>query len=201
MAGVRQFNEGQILDRAVDLFWRRGYEATSIKLLEDTIGLGRSSLYNAYGGKEQFFLTVIARYSETVQEQFLAPLRSPQDPRDAVRRMLLVQVERMDNARMPPGCLITNTALEVREDLATIAAEIRGRLGDFQALVRTVLADAQTGGLIAPTADLDALARYFVAVSQGLCVLHKAHGDTAGMMVMVDKAMLALGTQPQTTRH
>ncbi|MDB6001907.1 MAG: TetR family transcriptional regulator, partial [Rhizobacter sp.] len=75
MAGVRQFDEEQALEKALSLFWRKGFAQTSMQELAAVTGVQRGSLYNAYQGKEAFFLQVFERY----RERFLAELGAELD--------------------------------------------------------------------------------------------------------------------------
>ena len=82
MVGKRQFDEDVTIDRAVEVFWRQGYAATSIDDLVRATGLGRGSLYGAFGNKTEFFLRAIDQYRLTVAELLTPP--SGLDPREAV---------------------------------------------------------------------------------------------------------------------
>jgi TetR/AcrR family transcriptional repressor of nem operon len=83
MAGVKQFDQSEVLDRAVMLFWRRGYEATSIGDLVEAIGINRGSLYATFGDKRRFFLASLQRYIQTIGAALFAELEG-NDPRRAL---------------------------------------------------------------------------------------------------------------------
>ena len=74
MSRTKTFDEEKTLDRAVELFWSQGFDATSIADLEKHLGLGRQSLYNTYGDKRTLFLRAIQRYAETNRREAVAPL-------------------------------------------------------------------------------------------------------------------------------
>ena len=79
MAGVRQFDPDEVVDRAMEVFWTRGYESTSIDDLVEATGINRGSLYNAFGDKQGLFLAAIDRYWTTFADDMVAAL-SDRDP-------------------------------------------------------------------------------------------------------------------------
>src|ERR1700720_4979751 len=111
MAGVKQFDRIEALDRAMAVFWSRGYEATSIDDLVRATGIGRGSLYGTFGDKRQLFLAALDRYWNTVGMEMFAELSDP-DARHAIERMFDALIRRASNPKFPRGCLFTNTSLE-----------------------------------------------------------------------------------------
>ena len=97
MAGVKQFDEGAVLDEMMKVFWARGYEATSIDELVKATGLKRGSLYNAFGDKDQMFLAAVNRYRDKAERPLLEILADP-DPRRALERMF-----EMEQPALRPG--------------------------------------------------------------------------------------------------
>jgi TetR/AcrR family transcriptional repressor of nem operon len=97
MAGVKQFDQDEVLDRAMMLFWSQGYEATSIEELVEATGINRGSLYATFIDKNGLFLAVIDRYLETVAKSLMASLSDP-DPRRAIERMFDSIVGRLSGA-------------------------------------------------------------------------------------------------------
>jgi TetR/AcrR family transcriptional repressor of nem operon len=102
MAGVKQFDRSQVLDRAMALFWTRGYEATSIHDLVEATGVNRGSIYGTFGDKKGLFLAVLDHYLETVAKSLMAELSDP-DPRRAVERMFDSLIRRTSDPKFPPG--------------------------------------------------------------------------------------------------
>ena len=111
MVGIKHFNQDVIVDRAMLLFWRMGYGATSIQDLERTTRLRRGSLYNAYGDKQGLFVAALKRYEATVGQDRIEQLSNP-NPYRAIEGFLNVLVDQMSKPGRPRGCLHTNTSLE-----------------------------------------------------------------------------------------
>jgi TetR/AcrR family transcriptional repressor of nem operon len=187
MAGVIRFDRDAALDRAAAAFWRKGYEATSVQDLEAATGLGRGSLYNAFGDKQALFAAALERYAATVRGPALQSLDAP-DVRAGVRAMLDALVARMSSGQGPPGCMITNTCLSGEpgaEAAAFAAAAVRG----LEAALETALRRGQAEGRLPPGTDVRALARFYCAVAQSVGLMHKALGDPGTLRDVVDVAM------------
>src|SRR5260370_42100589 len=96
MAGVKQFDRNNVLDRAIALFWRRGYEATSIQDLVDATGINRGSLYSTFGDKQRFFLAVLDRYAEQFARPLMEQLTDPHPP-PPIERMFAAIIRRTND--------------------------------------------------------------------------------------------------------
>jgi TetR/AcrR family transcriptional repressor of nem operon len=188
MAGVKQFDRNEVLDRAMEVFWRNGYQATSIQDLVDATGINRGSLYPTFGDKQGLFLAVLDHYSERIARPTMAELNDP-DPRRAIEAMLQSIIRRTSDPRWPRGCLNTNTSLECPGAGDEIGRKIAEGLGQQESAIYQVLRRAQTEGVLDPKQDARALARFFVGVAQGLNVVNKAAPDPTILKDMVKVAM------------
>ena len=193
MAGIKQFDRHEVLDRAMAVFWERGYEATSVQDLLEAMGINRGSLYATFGDKRQLFLAVLDHYAEKVSTAMLDALGDP-DPRRAVAQMFAVLLRRTGDPSWPRGCLNTNTALECPGGGDAISRTIAERLGQQESALYHVLHRAQVAGTLHRGQDCRALARFFVGVAQGVNVVHKAGADSATLQDIVAIALRALDT-------
>jgi TetR/AcrR family transcriptional repressor of nem operon len=176
MAGVKQFDREIVLDRAMALFWQRGYEATSIHDLVEATGINRGSIYGTFGDKQGFFLAVLDHYWEKIGTPMIAELSNP-DPRQAVECMLKSIVRRTSDPRFPRGCLATNTSLECPATGDEIARRIAAGFGQQESAVYHVLHQAQVAVVLDPHVDIRAMARFFLALANGMNVINKALPD------------------------
>src|SRR5258705_13687700 len=103
----RQFDRADALDTAMELFWRHGYEATSMAMLLKAMDLTAPSLYAAFGNKEQLFREAVERYTQTYGENVLAPLSAPISAREAIEQMLLTAAKGASSSKHPAGCFIS----------------------------------------------------------------------------------------------
>lgn len=178
MARKKNFDRTEVLDRAVKMFWQRGFEATSIDDLVAATGVQRGSLYATFGSKEQLFIEALDRYWEQIAASMMSALDHA-DPGDAIRLMLKSIVTRTKDSRWPRGCLFTNSALECPTAPDRIVRRISEGISLQESAIYHVLRSAQISGLLHPRQDARALARLFVALAQGMNVVNKATGDTA----------------------
>jgi TetR/AcrR family transcriptional repressor of nem operon len=188
MAGVKQFDRADVLDRAMALFWERGYEATSIRDLVAATGINRGSIYASFGDKKGLFLAVLDHYGERIANPLMAEL-GDSDPRRAIERMFESIIQRTSDPRFPRGCLNTNTSLECPGSGDEITRKIAEGFGRQESAIYRVLRRAQTSGLLSNSIDARALARFFMAVAHGLNVVNKALADPT---VLQDIARVAM---------
>jgi len=193
MAGIKQFDRHEVLNRAMAVFWERGYEATSIQDLLQAMGINRGSLYATFGDKQQLFLAVLDHYADKVSTAMLDALGDA-DPRRAIAQMFAVLLRRTSDPSWPRGCLNTNTALECPGSGDAITRTVAERLGQQESALYHVLHRAQVAGALNRGQDCRALARFFVGVAQGVNVVHKAGADPATLQDIVAIALRTLDT-------
>lgn len=196
MAREREFDRETVLDRAGELFWRLGYDVVSVQDLEAATGLGRGSLYNAFGDKEALFLAALDRY---VEKYGTAPFRhlTGRDVAKGIRLMLDAIIERMSDPANPRGCLLTNTSLAFGTGSSRIDAEVAKRVRAMEDALEEAIARARDEGQIPADSDPKQLARFYCAVAQSLGVTHKALGDAAALR---DIASVAMNSWPDKSQ-
>jgi TetR/AcrR family transcriptional repressor of nem operon len=188
MAGIRQFDHDSVVDRAMMLFWRRGYGGTSVQDLEKATRLRRGSLYNAFGDKQGLFVAALRRYETTVGQERIKQLSNP-DPYRAVQGFLDTLVMQMSEPSRPRGCLHTNTSLELPNAPDEVLRIIAERTAGIEGAIYLVLRRAQADGTLDRAADARALARFYLGVAKGIGVLHKVFGDASALRDIVKTAM------------
>jgi TetR/AcrR family transcriptional repressor of nem operon len=188
MAGTKQFNQDAVVERAMMLFWRRGYGGTSIQDLEKATRLHRGSLYNAFGDKQGLFVAALKRYESTVGQERISKLANP-DPYRAIEGFLDTLIAQMSESSRPRGCLHTNTSLEFPNAPDQVLRVIAERTTGIEGALYAVLRRAQAEGALDPDADARALARFYLGVAKGMSVLHKVFGDPSALRDIVKIAM------------
>ena len=111
MARPKSFDRDQALDRAVDVFWSQGYQATSMSDLRAAIGIGRQSLYDTFGDKRSLYLAALARYEDVILGQVRERLAAPGSPLRGIRRALAFYEEH-NTSEAATGCLLVNSFAE-----------------------------------------------------------------------------------------
>ncbi len=188
MARPKEFDHREVLDRATNLFWTRGYDATSIEDVVEATGINRGSIYGTFGDKQGLFNAVLEYYTQIVANSMLAELADP-DPRRAIERMFAFIIDRTSNPKLPRGCLITNTSLGCRSRGDEISLHIEKCFGKVEDAIHAVMRRAQAAGLVASPREAKALGRFFFCIVQGLNVLNKAAVEPEALNDMARVAM------------
>jgi TetR/AcrR family transcriptional repressor of nem operon len=192
MGRLKAFDEEQVLDRAVDCFWLRGYEATSVRDLADRMGIGGTSLYNAYGDKRALFITALARYADRSMRERIARLEKSGRPKQAIRAFIAEIVDRSLEDPDRRGCLLVNSALDVAPHDAAIGRVVADYLGELRAFFRRNLEAARVAGRVPRQADADELAGHLLGVVLGVRVLARTGADRAQLEAVARPALRLL---------
>jgi len=178
MARPREFDTDDALERATRLFWTKGFEQTSLDELCAATGLGRSSLYAAFGDKRALYLRALARYEERSAARITAALDGKLI-RDGLAAFLAALIDDIVAGPGRRGCFIGNCAAELARLDRAAAAQVRASLGRIEAAFREALAQARSRGELPAGADVAALARFLTAGIQGLRLVGKTSPDRA----------------------
>jgi len=192
MGRPREFDEDAVLDAAVECFWSRGYEATSVKDLIDVTGITAASLYNAYGDKRELFRTALDRYVEgTVAARMQRCSALP--PREAIESFFGEILRRSLQDREHKGCMLVNSALEMAPhdpEFHTIIAAVLQRLEIF---FLDCIERGQTAGTITRDTAAETLAQHLLGVLLGVRVLARVRPERALLTGVVTSALALLG--------
>ena len=176
MARPKEFVREDVLDKAMQLFWARGFETPSIQDLVECMGIGRSSLYDTFGSKEELIFEALDCYVSQMKGRILANLDRPGPARQVIDDFFRNLIER-DFGGHTKSCLITRAALMTGRS----NEEILDRACDFLNLVEDafhrILSNGLEGGEITPEKDARALARFFVNAMQGISVTAAARAE------------------------
>jgi TetR/AcrR family transcriptional repressor of nem operon len=189
MARTKEFDPDAVLRAAMDLFWRKGYEATSMQDLVDHLGIGRGSIYATFGSKHELYLLALDRYAEETGTRNVELLSGTGPALPAVTAL----VEGFLAAALTDrkGCFVTNTAVECAHD-QPIARRVESSWNGLEALIASALTRARAQGELSEDKDPRALAGFLVTIAQGLKVMARIP-DERRMRDAVDQALTLLG--------
>jgi AcrR family transcriptional regulator len=186
----REFDQDEALDRALEVFWRQGYEGTSIGELTAAMGINRPSLYAAFGNKEALFRRALDRYVDEGMAFIRTAIEEPTGRR-AVEALLRGYAAWVTNSGTPPGCLTVQGALACGPDTETIRAELTARRLAGESLLRARLERARKEGDLAGDANPADLARYINTIAQGVAVQAAGGARRKQLDRVVDLALRA----------
>jgi AcrR family transcriptional regulator len=175
MARPRSFDEKQVLRAVRDRFWDAGYAATSLDDLMRASGLGKGSLYAAFGDKHRLFLTTLRGYADESHGYLREHLESTPRALDALRTLLSGLAADADAARR--GCLMANSTCELATADPEVQAEARRTYETTTALIAACVTRAQHEGDVPAGTDPTALAREILAAQQGLLFMGRTGMD------------------------
>lgn len=156
------------------LFWRQGFEATSIEELVSVSGISRGSMYAAFGDKRRLFMAVLDHYVSRMNAERLAILSREASATAGIVGFFSAIIAAATGPERHQGCLITNTLTEVAPTDPAIAAKLHSSLQRIEAEFAETIRRGQAIGEIAIDKDARALARFFVGIAQGLRVLARS---------------------------
>ncbi|MEV6126408.1 TetR family transcriptional regulator [Streptomyces violaceusniger] len=191
MARTREFDTEAALSRAMELFWTRGYEATSVRDLTQHLGIGQGSLYAAFGGKDGLYRAALEHYRTTLAAAALRSLEEGADARSAIRTMLAERV-RIAVAHDGRGCLVVNAACERLPEDPSIRRFVREVQDASRDALAEVLRVAAERGEISTQQDPHTLAAFLVTFLNGLLVSSKITPDVRALERLVEVALAAL---------
>jgi TetR/AcrR family transcriptional regulator, transcriptional repressor for nem operon len=174
MSRPKEFNPDEAIEKAMQVFWHKGYEATSMEDLLSAMDLNRGSLYDTFGDKRQLFLKVIDRYCTTFVGSKFSLLDQPGPALPTLRRFIIGMIEGGLADPQRRGCLIANTVMELSPHENEIAGTLRQVLKVAEDTFFRALARAKQQGELKNDKDPRALAQFLVAMMQGTIVMIKA---------------------------
>ena len=184
----RNFDKAEALDTALTLFWRHGYEGTSMAMLTEAIGVNVASLYAAFGNKESLFVQCVERYSDLNGDLYHESLKK-KTARDVARSILEGEVELVTRRGTPDGCLMIQGALATSPD----AEKIRKMMAQMRTMAEKWMADRFRKAVdeddLPSDADPAALACYLMTVNSGLAVQAKSGVGKKQLLKVVEIAM------------
>ncbi|MGI9646237.1 MAG: TetR/AcrR family transcriptional regulator [Ilumatobacteraceae bacterium] len=194
MSGTKHYDRTELLDLAIELFRRQGYNGTSTAELVAELGVNRKSMYAEFGSKQGLFEAALARYSDEHLSTVLAPIEAPNAGADAIRAAFDgYAVASEDGWARGRGCLMCNTAVERAALDPGAKHHVAAYLERLNGAFRHAAGNAQRSGDLDPGTDLDDLAGFFTTSLIGVaaCIRAEAPADQVQAACRVATSMLA----------
>lgn len=189
MGRHRQFDKNEALEAALSVFWRKGYEGTSLEDLTQATGVARPGLYSAFGNKAEIFIKALDLYDARYMGFMSEALNEPTS-RKVVERILRESAYVQTTSADHPGCLGINGALACSDDAEPIRRELIRRRTVTQSALHKRLERAKREGDLPASADSATLASFVMAISQGMAVQAKAGGSREALERLLEHALM-----------
>ena len=190
----KQFDPEIALDKAMQLFWAKGYAATGLSELLETMGIGRKSLYDTFGNKRALYIKALDRYSQTIVNEIHGGLNNPDRPALDNVRAVMRDIAARNSKPMSPGCLLGVSMAQFRTDDAEMAGVLRKHMQRVENAYHKALARAQAEGELDGNTNIRDLARLYMGIAQGLALIGRVQDAPAVPRSIVNAALAMLET-------
>lgn len=190
MPRPKTFDETEVLDRAVALFWKQGYHSTSMQDLVNTLGINRASLYDTYGSKRSLFDKALERYRMTNQKGMDKFLAGKNSVKEGLKELFEVAIGKNDGSDTEKGCFVVNTTTELLPDDQEILKALSENKIAIERIFGNYLSKGVQNGEISKKLDIKAYASLLFTQYNGIKVLSKISRDRQELS---DSVALMLG--------
>ncbi len=194
MARPKAFNQDDALATAMEVFWRTGYERTSLNVLLKAMGISKQSLYDTFGDKRALYLKALAHYREQTLTSMRALFASVGSTRDGFSRLLL-GLSAESEEQHARGCLLLSANLERGTSDAEIARFLRENQAAVEKIFANAIAQGQSRRELSSTLDPQSLARFFAVTIQGMRAMARLKSDRRALRQVARVALAALDTR------
>jgi TetR/AcrR family transcriptional regulator, transcriptional repressor for nem operon len=195
MGRARTFDVEEVLDMALEMFWQRGFDGTSIQALCEVTNLQPGSVYAAFGSKRDLFVAAVRRYIETVSAEAVDRVNGAPSGLQGLREYFAHLIDAMVDGKRRWGCLITNSLVELAAHDPDLAGVFQLHLAHLQTSFAAALARARAEGELRPGVGPEA-AGMLVALVQGMNVMAKGRPGRRALQGVVDAALAGLVESP-----
>jgi TetR/AcrR family transcriptional repressor of nem operon len=186
-----EFDREETLSKAMELFWEKGYKATSIEDLVDRMGIKRGSIYNTFGDKHSLFIAAVEYYAKEVTSRTIKILESPGSPLENIK-LFFETIVNTPSDKKTRGCLISNTVVELAPHDEKVADTLRIILERIQNAFLHCLDKAVELGELPEDTDTKALSHFLATSTHGLIVTGKSAVDNKQVKNVVDVILSTL---------
>ena len=192
MARTKDFDEDEVLKKAVDLFWLKGYNATSMQDLVDGLGISRSSLYDTYGDKHSLFIKALESYQCTNTGKFVQIIESGKPAKETIKALLNFIAGNLLEDKSQKGCFIVNAEVEVALHDKEVGDMIQKNDQNVEDAFFRVIQKGQEGGEISNPQNPRALARFLFNTVKGIQVTAKSTRERVVFDDIIESALMVL---------
>lgn len=194
MAKTAKFNRQDVIDKATNLYWEKGFHATSMRNLQDVIDMRPGSIYAAFGSKEGLFKEVLNRYTEMAIAQITACRANTPSALDTLKHFITLIVVNSQTSAPSGMCMLAKTIAELTTENAELLAEAKKMLGIMEGQFVTLIKAAQQQGELSKDKDPVQLARFVQVQIMGLRSYAIASNGTAPLPEMIDEMFETLSS-------
>jgi TetR/AcrR family transcriptional repressor of nem operon len=177
MARTKDFDEEDVLDKAIQMFWHKGYNGTSMQDLVEGLGISRSSMYDTYGDKHSLFMAALDRYRKNAWATMTDIIENTPSSKEAIKKLLGLTTSELIKDKQHKGCFLVNAAVEIAphdKEINTVVCENDKEIENF---FFKAIKKGQASGEIPEKHNARALARFIINTVKGIRVGAKSGTD------------------------
>lgn len=192
MPRVKTFREEEVLEKAMEVFWKNGFHATSMQELVEHMGINRASLYDTFGCKEALFERAFEQYRLNNQKMVKDFLQRQQSVREGLFRLYEKAIDVALGDPDSKGCFVVNTTAEFNQRDEAIKPLLAANKADFELLFVEYLQKGVDSGEIDARKDLPAIATFLYTLYSGLMLLSRLHPNREELLTSVRSGLSIL---------
>ncbi|MCP4440141.1 MAG: TetR/AcrR family transcriptional regulator [Aureispira sp.] len=192
MPRPKSFDEGVVLQKAVELFWKQGYNTTSMQNLVDHLGINRASIYDTYGGKEELFHKAFEHYRQENQQKLRAFLDSQSSVRKGLEKLFMMSINTCVADKDRKGCFVVNCATESLPNNAKMVKILSSNQESMEQFFMDYVNRGKKQGEITENKDAKAIAAFLFTLYSGLNVIAKVNPTTEHLQQVVQTGLAVL---------
>ncbi|MGN7410337.1 TetR/AcrR family transcriptional regulator [Sporosarcina sp. SAFN-010] len=190
MARSKEFNENEVLQKAMELFWKQGYEKTSMQDLVEYMGIHRRSIYDTFGDKHSLFLKTLQRYDNQIEAKITTHVNTQESPCKAIRQLFMLAILR--DELEPVGCLAVNSAVELSLHDFEVRELVSNSFSKTEQLLYALVQKGQKTGEVSSQFEAKKLSDLLHNSLVGLRVLAKTTNDKKKLEGIIDMTLSML---------
>jgi len=192
MARTKAFDEQEVLKKAMTLFWKQGFHATSMQDLVEHIGINRASIYDTYGDKETLYRKSVLLYQKMNHDRIRKFLYQNKEVREGIRKLFDESIDQNLNDPDRKGCFMVNTTTEmsgINNEFSDLALQNQQAM---EQIFTDYLAMGMASNQLPASLNVNAAAGYLYAVNSGLMVLARVHNSREKLISVTETALQIL---------
>jgi len=192
MPRAKLFDESEVLNRALDLFWKKGFAATSMQDLVTHLGINRASLYSTFGDKETLFNKAILLYIQINLDAIKLMFSKNPIIKEGLRKLFKKTIDEAVKGKIKKGCFVVNSTTELIPNDSKTLAILKENKNNFEKLIYDYLLFGVDKGQISKELDIQSLATLFNTFNNGLGVVTKVEVPKSKLLKSIDTLLSVL---------
>ncbi len=192
MPRVKMFDENEVLNKATELFWKKGYHATSIQDLVTYLGINRGSLYDTFGGKKELFDKAFQLYRTVNSNGISTFFENRTDVKASFRELFEIGVKESLSDKDNKGCFVVNTTTELTPGDTEILKALKENKRIFENIFHEFLLKGQQSGNLAKTKNIKIISSLFYTFYSGIKIVAKVQVEPKELLSSVDAILMLL---------